>query len=55
MLANPLQYLKARNATYMAVAASGGMFYSGTLYQIAQSVTTGVPATDVEINSRLLL
>jgi len=43
MLSNPLQYLKARNAAYTAVAASAGAVYNGALFQIAQSVTLGVP------------
>jgi len=42
MLNNLLQYLKARNAAYAAIAASSG----GALYQIAQSVIVGIPATD---------
>jgi len=44
MLNNPLQYLKARNAAFTAIAASAGNVYNGALYQIAQSVIEGVPA-----------
>jgi len=46
MLNNPLQYLKSRNAAYTTIAASAGDVYHGALYQIAQSVTEGVPATE---------
>jgi len=46
MLNNPLQYLKARNSAYTAVAASAGDVYNGALYQIAQSFIEGVPATE---------
>jgi len=52
MLNDPLQYLKARNAAYKAVAASADAVYCGALYQIAQSVTVGVPANDGEITAR---
>jgi len=52
MLNNPLQYLKARNAAYTAVAASAGAVYNGALYQIAQSVTEDVPADDAAITAR---
>jgi len=52
MLSNPLQYLKARNAAYTAVAASADVFYRGALYQIAQFVTLGVLANDGEITAR---
>jgi len=51
MLNNPLQYLKARNAAYKAIAASADAVYRGALYQIAQSVTVGVPANDGEITA----
>jgi len=37
MLSNPLQYLKARNVAYKAVAASADVVYHGALFQIAQS------------------
>jgi hypothetical protein len=53
MLNNPLQYLKARNAAYIAVANTAGAVYHGALYQIAQSVTAGVPADDVAIDAGL--
>jgi len=43
MLNNPLQYLKARNTAYTAIAASESNAYNGALYQIAQSVVEGVP------------
>jgi len=52
MLSNPLQYLKGRNAAYKAVAASADVVYRGSLYQIAQSVTLGVPANDGKITAR---
>jgi len=38
MLNNPLQYLKARNAAYKAVAASADAVCHGALYQIACSI-----------------
>jgi len=46
ILNSPLQYLESRNAAYTAIAASAGNVYHGALYQIAQSVTEGVPATE---------
>jgi len=52
MLSNPLQYLKARNAAYTAVEASAGAVYNGALFQIAQSVTLGLPVDDVAITAR---
>jgi len=52
MLNNPLQYLKARNAAYTAVANTAGAVYHDTLFQIAQSVTLGVPDTDANITAR---
>jgi len=52
MLSNPLQYLKARNKAYKAIAASADVVYHGALYQIAQSVTLGVPADDAAITAR---
>jgi len=52
MLNNPLQYLKARNAAYTAVANTAGAVYNGALYQIAQSVTEGVPDTNANIAAR---
>jgi len=52
VLNNSLQYLKARRATYAAIAASASNVYRGALYQIAQSVTTGMPATDADITVR---
>jgi len=52
MLNNLLQYLKARNTAYTAIAASAGEVYNGALYQIALSVTEGVPATDALMVNR---
>jgi len=52
MLNNPLQYLRARNAAYKAIAESADVVYHGALYQIAQSVTLGVPADDAAITAR---
>jgi len=52
MLNNPLQYLKARNAAYSAVAASANAVYHGALYQIAESVTADVPTTHADIDNR---
>jgi len=52
MLNNPLQYLKARNAAYTAIAASAGAVYNAALFQIAQSVTEGVPATEALMVNR---
>jgi len=55
MLNNPLQYLKARNGAYKAVAASAIDVYKGALYQIADSVTAPVPANDGEIDARSVI
>jgi len=52
MLSNHLQYLKARNAAYTAIAASAGAVYHGALYQIPESVTAGVPDTVANIAAR---
>jgi len=52
MLNNPLQYLKARNAAYTAIANTAGAVYNGTLYQIAQSVAEGMPTNDADITAR---
>jgi len=52
MLNNPLQYLKARNTAYTVIAASAGEVYNGALYQIALSITEGVPATEVLMANR---
>jgi len=52
MLNNPLQYLKARNAAYMTIARTADDVYNAALYQIATSVTEGVPADDVAITAR---
>jgi len=54
ILGNPLQYLKARNAAYTAIAASAGGVYNGALYQISQSVTEDMPADDVAIAARAI-
>jgi len=51
MLNYLLQYLKARNAAYAAIANSAGNVYHGALYQISQSVT-GVPGDDGAITAR---
>jgi len=53
MLNNLLQYLKARNPAYAAIAASASGVHHGALYQIAESVTEGVPANDDEIDNRV--
>jgi len=55
MLANPMQYLKSRNAAYAAIAASAGPVYNGALYQIALSVTSfksNIPFDDATITAR---
>jgi len=52
MLNNPLQYLKARNTAYAAIANSATGVYNGALFQIAGSITEGVPANDDEIDNR---
>jgi hypothetical protein len=52
MLNNPLQYLKARNTAYTAVAASAGAVYNAALYQIALSVVEEVPATEALMAAR---
>jgi len=55
MLNNQLQYLKARNAAYTAIAASASDVYKGSLYQIADSVTSPMPANDGEITARAIV
>jgi len=52
MLNNPLQYLKARNAAYVTIARTADDVYNAALYQIATSVTEGVPADDAAITAR---
>jgi len=52
MLGNPLQYLKARNAAYSAIANTAGDVYHGALYQISLSVTEGVPNDNAAITAR---
>jgi len=52
MLNNPLQYLKARNAAYATIARTADDVYNAALFQIATSVTEGVPADDGAITDR---
>jgi len=52
MLTNPLQYLKGRNTAYAAIANSAGAVYCGALFQIAQSVTEGMPVDNAAMTAR---
>jgi NACalpha-BTF3-like transcription factor len=52
MLRSPMNYLQARNMAYTVIAASADTVYNGALYQIALSVSEGVPATEAAMTAR---